>query len=520
MWLENMKENKYTLFLLIIIGIAFYLMNIWTPLYSDDWHYCFIFGTHIPIDSIHDILISQYRHYFEFNGRLVPHLFVQLFDGIVGKAGFNIANTIIWIVFLHLLIITIPNSQKLYYKLLTLSTTFILLLIPGFKNCFLWMSGACNYLWTITLLLFFHHLLQREDHIKVLYPFLLIIGIICGWTHEGLVIGLTTGYIVYYILHWKELSPSRTILLLGLSIGTLFLIFAPSNIHRALDNIEVTQLSDIFRMYGSALLAMTNLRIFFITSMSLFALWLYRRNFAKKFVQNNLIWITAACISFIFVVFTRHNSPHSRFGIEVFSLIILLNLFTYLKISHAWCTRWNILLGIFLILILQGNFNNYQEFQNIIAQIEQTNNKIIKSYPERMSDFCSRFSLGYANKTAISSAFNNNWENSLIANYYNKNSFIILSENFLSDLKLYPNKYEHFHTLTEIPFYAKRIAQEETPIKSVSFLLQDMDKNKVPFYYRPFANKMARYSATEITTDRYTIVEIDNKSYLLVEKIQ
>ena len=97
MWLKNIKENRTDYLYwgyLAIIGVIFYLMNCFTPLFSDDWHYCFIFGTTNPIESLKDLFISQYTHYFQQNGRFIPHVIVQFFDGIAGKEWFNIFNAI------------------------------------------------------------------------------------------------------------------------------------------------------------------------------------------------------------------------------------------------------------------------------------------------------------------------------------------------------------------------------------------------------------------------------------------
>ena len=118
MWLKSIKGNKSTVLYwgyLAIIGVIFYLMNLFTPLYCDDWHYQFKFGTLIPIQNIADIFESQYTHYFQMNGRFIPHFIAQFFDGIAGKSLFNIANTIIFLLFLHLLpkIITCKKENNI-----------------------------------------------------------------------------------------------------------------------------------------------------------------------------------------------------------------------------------------------------------------------------------------------------------------------------------------------------------------------------------------------------------------------
>lgn len=524
MWLESIKENKVVIVVLAIIGGIFYLMNVWTPLYSDDWHYCFIYGTTQHIHSIGDILASQYVHYFEVNGRFIPHFFVQLFDGIIGKEGFNIANAIMFVAFFHLLVATVSNERKQYYGLLTIALLFVLLVLPGFKLNFLWMSGACNYLWSAVFILIFHRLLNHPFKSATIYPLLFCYGIISGWTHEGLVIGLAGGYFLYYLIHKEELTAHRSILLAGFFIGVLFMVFSPGNIHRALGDGERSKfdLVSAFRTYGSALLAMKNLRIFFILLSVLLIGYISRyKSFIKGFVKENWICIVVICISFIFIVFTKFDSDYSRFGIEIYSLILLLRLFTRVSIPKTICSICTILLCMFLsFMFLPLNYANHKEFLNIIAKIKSHDTEFIQ-YSNRPNNSI------YQQRFVISSPPNylevampykkDNWENTIIANYYQTDSLAFIPSLFLDDLKQKPANYEHFHTDRNLPFYAKRLP-EGTDIKNVTFLLRETKKEEIPFYFRPFANRLARYSATEIGTDKYAVVEIEGDLYLLVSK--
>ena len=83
----NMKDSKCLYYgYLLLIGVAFYVMNVFTPLFSDDWHFAFIFRTDTRIKTLGDVLYSEYLHYLNYTGRTVPHFFVQLLDGILGKS--------------------------------------------------------------------------------------------------------------------------------------------------------------------------------------------------------------------------------------------------------------------------------------------------------------------------------------------------------------------------------------------------------------------------------------------------
>ena len=96
---------KISLFL-SIVGILFYLINLYTPWISDDYLYSFFLtpkaaksffeGTFIGFEqkilSTSDIIHSQYNHYFYVNGRTIPHILEQSFAGLWGENCFNLIN--------------------------------------------------------------------------------------------------------------------------------------------------------------------------------------------------------------------------------------------------------------------------------------------------------------------------------------------------------------------------------------------------------------------------------------------
>lgn len=157
--LEN-KRSYYSL--LFLLGMVFFFINVLTPLFSDDWHYGFIFKTSIHIQSMADILKSQYIHYFIANGRFIPHFLLQSFDGLLNKSVFDIANALVFILFIHLLNLNFVEDKTLFFKSTAVIAFCITLLSCGFTCSFLWMSGAFNYLWGFTLLLLFNYLFNHR----------------------------------------------------------------------------------------------------------------------------------------------------------------------------------------------------------------------------------------------------------------------------------------------------------------------------------------------------------------------
>ena len=244
--------------LLLAVTVVMWFLNHFTPLFLDDWHYAFIFGTLEPIRSVGDILVSQWHHYLSFNGRFVAHFFVQFFDGILGKGLFNVFNAVFFAVFLYALAIATSRDKKQYYSIMSVAFILVFLVMTGFKYVFLWLSGSCNYLWMAILLLFFIHLIEKEEIAKRYHVPLILFGFVCGWTNEAMIVGLGAAYFIYYVFHREQLTKHRLCMLAGFYLGALFIVFSPAAIHRALST-SAQYISLLDRVIN-----LQNLGIFFI----------------------------------------------------------------------------------------------------------------------------------------------------------------------------------------------------------------------------------------------------------------
>ena len=200
--------NKATIYFCLFIGY-FFLRNIFMPLSNDDFGYSFIwdgenggnfltksgeeFQHRDRVESLSDIFKSQYSHYFTWGGRIVAHFFAQFFLWI-GKSYFEIANTIIFAIFI-ILILKLSNTEFkksefaigwIFFTLFCVSS-----ITPLNIACMTWLTGSCNYLWMATLQLAFllpYVIAIRSGKIvdsKLKIFFMAVFGIFAGWSNEA-----------------------------------------------------------------------------------------------------------------------------------------------------------------------------------------------------------------------------------------------------------------------------------------------------------------------------------------------
>lgn len=509
---SQIKKKAGILYLFFIAGvcITFCFMMFCTPYYSDDFHYNLITGTSEKVRSLGDILTSQYYHYLLVNGRFVPHFFIQLFDGLWGKPLFNIVNTLFFGAF-GLLLSDVTGRHRIVLYLLSLA--LVVLFMPGFCRVFLWMSGACNYLWVAVLLLSFHKLMGQDHFNPYSYPFLFLYGIICGWTNEALIVGFLAGYLFQFVLYRENWTLHRIILLVGMIIGSLFLVLSPGSIHRFFDgNGGGFSLGGFFHQLFSSLLAMRNLR-FFPAIIIILTIAAFLKKTPPLFYKDNLIWVVAACISFIFVLLTRHQTAHSRFGIELFSLVLILRFWDCFHIPRILPVITGTAACFVLSQTLYYSYLNYQEFKCCVFQIKNNTTNIIETNEVQHPPYFDRLVLKFIPSEHDDYYSLQNFE---IETFFGKDHLIFLPHRFMERLRSNVDSFHDFEVTNDLPFYAKQT--DSCTFSRAVFHLAPPNKASIPLVFRPFADKMERYSAKQIETDKISVIALPQGHYVFVMK--
>lgn len=343
--------------------LLFLVLNIFTPLIADDYSYS------LGIQSVYDILVSQYNQYFTWGGRCVAHFLAQ-FWLLLGKPVFNAANTVVYVFFISLLQFHITGKIKINPAVFLLINIFFWFLVPAWGQNFLWLDGSCNYLWTTAIiLLFLVPFRKRQDNsgfnlpMPLLFPFFLL-GILAGWGNENsgaAVLFLLIAYFAVKIVKRKRIVVFEVLGAIGFLIGFSLLIAAPGNyirlgvINSRLEAVGsmVTLTREPFikrlleRFFDITLLYYKN-KGFAVIAVSLFFgfdLVYHQKRRLHAFVYFYALAAVAACYSML----ASPSFPDRAFlSVVVFSAITLGSILLQVEIPEI--IKRNVVIFIFLAL--------------------------------------------------------------------------------------------------------------------------------------------------------------------------
>ena len=250
-----MSQKTWTM--LILIFLIMLGLNYLTPLcYGDDYVYAFIWpgqSMYVPlpetaerVSGFAELIESQWSHYLTGNGRFPAHILVQFFLW-QGKWLFNILNSLVFVL-LVLEIYWIADKGNVSFKylqpeLLCIAFFSLWAFTVNFGGVFLWISGSCNYLWMLVLLLSFsivyiRKYFQMDAMIinSVIAKYILFFwGVLAGWTNENTVcwVILLLGFWLIKNRKHKGMEIWMWYGFIGLCLGFILLIFAPGNMVRS-----------------------------------------------------------------------------------------------------------------------------------------------------------------------------------------------------------------------------------------------------------------------------------------------
>lgn len=244
---------------LALIGAVMLLLNVHTPLMMDDYDYSFSWSTGERLAGLSDIAASQAAHYRLWGGRSVVHALAQLFL-YLGKPVFNIANTLMYLLLLlEIAMLARPKGARLSCATVLAAHAALFLFVPFFGTVFLWLDGACNYLWGTALALvplliavsereggFFDGGFSRG--VLAIVPCFL-----AGWTNENTACGVLAVCLLLLLwdkLRGRRIRPWRIAAALAQLAGVLVMLLAPGNFARASEGASRSLVFELAYRFG------------------------------------------------------------------------------------------------------------------------------------------------------------------------------------------------------------------------------------------------------------------------------
>lgn len=329
-------KNKYYFLLLLGIGYVFYILNVYTPFSHDDYAYCFYYDTdsyvvrptNIRVTNVLQMFDSMWNHYMCVNGRFVSHLLLQCFCAFLGKGVFNVCNTLVFVLFLHTIVLL--SGHKYSVLMLLLSFLFSLCLLPYPGQTMLWMTGSLNYLWPTTFTIIYIYWLSNYKYKKTSFVKHIVLFGICfvvGWMNESVSVPVTMGLFIYFIFNKCNFKGLVISSFVGYALGACLIVFSPGTLSR-LSSGEVDIQMDVVQftflhVYNVLYEYIHNILpiIAFIVSFIVFKV--KYRNRCSVIVHNMyallLIFFT------VFLVVLGMLGERIYFGISVISLLIIFD---------------------------------------------------------------------------------------------------------------------------------------------------------------------------------------------------
>ncbi|MBO4457954.1 MAG: hypothetical protein J5802_09560 [Butyrivibrio sp.] len=239
---EKVKKRLFY----ILAAVAFLSVFIYTsvtPHMADDINYKF---TVSEANNFFDLFVQEYEHYMLHGGRSVAHFMLRVFLYIGNKTVFNVCAGLVFMLQSLLIYANIDMKKKYDVRVYALILGFLWLLDPAMSQTVFWEDGACNYLFTTTIILGFMTCfrkfleLEKKNTIKLMIG-MAVLGLLAGWGNEN-----TSGGAIFFVLcllffKWREkknfsfVKPWMICGLVSGSIGFVIQILSPGNSHRSAD---------------------------------------------------------------------------------------------------------------------------------------------------------------------------------------------------------------------------------------------------------------------------------------------
>lgn len=514
-----------------LVTVAFYVHNLLSPEFLDDYVFKFVFDKSGPdysrrIANLWDVFRSQYGFYYAWNGRTVVHFIIQLFCGLLGKQVFNVMNALVFATFIYLLRLQVAGrGQSTLFSYAVVVA--LVLMLPTFCETFLWVAGSVNYLWCSTGVLLFLWYYEKNGSLPLsrrsilLWPLVFLLG----WTHEGIVLPLAVALLAINVLTISKSLRKRCFwLTLILLAGTCMAAFAPSIITRSGASSGMYK-ALILKKILPFCTELSQLRLFYLAMLLTLVLCFRHKAAVVQALKNNIHLLIAVILSFGIVFASGMPITRPAFGLEFFSMVYLLRLIGVVaptcsvKALKCCALVLSIAIAAFYGLMMSHAVPNWQETRRLINQIEHNPDGIISTQEHDAGPFTSFMCTMIEKDTSdYATNFDPRTEPASIAAAYHRDSLVFLPKVLLDDLKPHPEHYDTLNLNTPYGFYIKRLDDDDY-VSEVQYLLRPLDDASSAPFFKKLAIKASHYPDTLALTHQWTVLDLYGNRYLIINKL-
>ena len=338
--------------------LIIYIGNDSVPFMMDDEWYSTKLFSEEPVQSLRDVIEAQKWHFLNWGGRSIAHGLLQL-TLMSGTFWANVIN-VLFNILLGTVICKAAGAVKPVYYGMTWGMLYGL--NANWMQSMCWQSGAANYLYMTTFILFFlgcyvRALEGQEKTLPGISLWIWPLGLMAGWSNENMgpaVWLLSLGIMVF--LWRKERKWSWWMLWGNLTClaGSCLVILAPGNFVRSAETAsDKGLLWRIFlRCYAESKAFMEYLSPTLLVLA--FVMCLYVGVCGYKLTRAHIVYLLGALFSWGAMILSPHYPDRATFGTMVFLICVIISMAKEIVKERPKLTVWLVLAG--SVIWLRGMF--------------------------------------------------------------------------------------------------------------------------------------------------------------------
>lgn len=519
-------DKKGMWMFIIVVFIVFSVLNWLTPMVRDEYVYQFfiIKGcgdiTH-PIHTFHDVILAQIDHFIYHHGRIWVMIIYQSILCLAGKWLYNVLNPFFFCVYLFLVIKYALGRVSLSSMVVAVSLVFIFMAI--FQEFFLWMSGCVNYLWSSVLVLWFLLVLRRhkdKSFSRSSWP-LLLLGVMAGWTHEGITIPLSVGLLAAAFIFKRADRRSESLWMkVSFFAGAFVCMLFSLHQEQYLSNGSLAEKLIFKWMIGMQ--TMQELYLIYLFFIFFLILAVIRKIRVRQFVCDNFPLLVAMVIT-LFIVFYSGIADNARpaYCLEFCSLILILRMLSGIHLEkrpkRILISLLMVVLAAYTIPVCYYSFVNYQEHRDIESQMEKGEQLVVldsREMPKWIEKNVCRTVNVFTFHPYIFDP--DGVLNYYLAAYYGLGHVSFCHRQVLDLMDSHPEAFNSFTDCGGLPIYAMRLSDRKK-VNNVSYMM-DEETDSSSFYKRWFPSWIWGYDAHRFHPF-FQQVMFEDTDYLFIKKI-